>query len=212
MKKYAFGVDIGGTTIKIGLFETTGKLLAKWEIPTRTEENGTYILNDIAEAVAAKLAEEGISEKEVEGIGVGVLLVVTEVAFVAIPPGGRRKPQVVQATLEQMGFTGAIRPASEFRRGRSGKNGLSAIFGNAGQISAGAELRPQRLVWAKQLAPRHHQEAVTQQRPISHAHPVKDQQINLLDLRILQQWLNRRFHDIAVQPRPAGSCRELALV
>ena len=72
MKKYAFGVDIGGTTIKIGLFETTGKLLAKWEIPTRTEENGTYILNDIAEAVAAKLAEEGISEKEVEGIGVGV--------------------------------------------------------------------------------------------------------------------------------------------
>ena len=72
MKKYAFGVDIGGTTIKIGLFETTGNLLAKWEIPTRTEENGTYILNDIAEAVAAKLAEEGISEKEVEGIGVGV--------------------------------------------------------------------------------------------------------------------------------------------
>ena len=72
MKKYAFGVDIGGTTIKIGLFETSGNLIEKWEIPTRTQENGTYILNDIAEAIAAKLAEKNISEKEIEGIGVGV--------------------------------------------------------------------------------------------------------------------------------------------
>lgn len=63
MKKYAFGVDIGGTTIKIGLFETSGNLIEKWEIPTRTQENGTYILNDIAEAIAAKLAEKNISEK-----------------------------------------------------------------------------------------------------------------------------------------------------
>lgn len=30
MKKYAFGVDIGGTTIKIGLFETSGNLIEKW--------------------------------------------------------------------------------------------------------------------------------------------------------------------------------------
>ena len=72
MKKYAFGVDIGGTTIKIGLFETSGNLIEKWEIPTRTQENGTYILNDIAEAIAAKLAEKNISEKDIEGIGVGV--------------------------------------------------------------------------------------------------------------------------------------------
>lgn len=72
MKKYAFGVDIGGTTIKIGLFETTGNLLEKWEIPTRTQENGIYILNDIADAIALKMAENDISDKNVEGIGVGV--------------------------------------------------------------------------------------------------------------------------------------------
>ena len=29
MKKYAYGVDIGGTTVKIGFFETTGKLVDK---------------------------------------------------------------------------------------------------------------------------------------------------------------------------------------
>ncbi|MGN1193342.1 MAG: ROK family glucokinase [Dorea sp.] len=72
MKKYAFGVDIGGTTVKMGLFETYGNLLDTWEIPTRTQENGKYILGDIAEAVEAKLAEKGISKLDVEGIGMGV--------------------------------------------------------------------------------------------------------------------------------------------
>ena len=68
MKKYAFGVDIGGTTIKIGLFETSGNLIEKWEIPTRTQENGTYILNDIAEAIAAKLAEKKIKRLKVSAL------------------------------------------------------------------------------------------------------------------------------------------------
>ena len=33
MKRYAFGVDVGGTTIKLGLFSEDGTLLEKWEIP-----------------------------------------------------------------------------------------------------------------------------------------------------------------------------------
>ena len=33
MKEYAFGIDLGGTTAKIGLFKTTGELLEKWEVP-----------------------------------------------------------------------------------------------------------------------------------------------------------------------------------
>lgn len=72
MKKYAFGVDIGGTTCKIGFFETSGKLLDKWEIKTNTENNGERILSDVAKAVDNKLAQEGISKDEVQGIGVGV--------------------------------------------------------------------------------------------------------------------------------------------
>jgi len=47
MKKYAYGVDIGGTTVKMGFFETTGKLVDTWEIPTRTENSGELILPDI---------------------------------------------------------------------------------------------------------------------------------------------------------------------
>ncbi|MBE5995780.1 MAG: ROK family glucokinase [Lachnospiraceae bacterium] len=72
MKTYAYGVDIGGTTVKIGLFKTDGELLEKWEIPTRTEEDGRFILPDIAEAVKAKTEERKISPEDVEGIGVGV--------------------------------------------------------------------------------------------------------------------------------------------
>ena len=47
MGKYAFGVDIGGTTVKMGLFTTVGDLLEKWELPTDTSENGAHILGDI---------------------------------------------------------------------------------------------------------------------------------------------------------------------
>lgn len=72
MKKYGFGVDIGGTTCKIGLFETTGTMVEKWEIPTRTENNGENILPDVAESIENKMAEKSISKDEVQGIGIGV--------------------------------------------------------------------------------------------------------------------------------------------
>lgn len=72
MKKYAFGVDIGGTTVKMGFFETNGHLLDTWEIPTRTQENGKYILSDIAQAAELKLQEKNISRLDIEGIGMGV--------------------------------------------------------------------------------------------------------------------------------------------
>ena len=72
MKKYGFGVDVGGTTVKIGFFETTGKMLDKWEIKTNTENNGVAILPDIAKALEEKLAKEGIDKSDVQGIGIGV--------------------------------------------------------------------------------------------------------------------------------------------
>lgn len=72
-KKYAFGIDVGGTTVKIGMFDVKEeKLLEKWEIPTRTEDNGRYILSDIAGSVNGKLKEEKIDEKEVLGLGIDV--------------------------------------------------------------------------------------------------------------------------------------------
>ena len=61
MAKYVFGVDIGGTTVKLGLFTVEGELQDKWEIPTRVDEGGKYILEDIAASLEAKLVENSIS-------------------------------------------------------------------------------------------------------------------------------------------------------
>ena len=82
LKKYAFGVDIGGTTCKIGFFETSGMLLEKWEIHTDTSNAGEGILRDVACAVMAKMAQENITVADVEGIGVGVPGPVTEYRIV----------------------------------------------------------------------------------------------------------------------------------
>lgn len=72
MDKYCFGVDLGGTTVKIGLFNPEGAVLEKWEIPTRKDENGKHILPDIANAVLAKKDARGIAKEAVIGVGIGV--------------------------------------------------------------------------------------------------------------------------------------------
>ena len=72
MGTYCFGIDVGGTTVKCGLFRTDGTLVEKWEIPTRKENNGDQILPDVAAAVNAKIEEKGISKDDVEGVGIGV--------------------------------------------------------------------------------------------------------------------------------------------
>ncbi len=69
--KYAFGIDVGGTSVKLGLVSTDGELLDKWEIPTRTEDGGKNVLPDIASAVKAKIKEKGI-EGDVIGAGIGL--------------------------------------------------------------------------------------------------------------------------------------------
>ena len=72
MKEYAFGIDLGGTTAKVGLFTTSGKLLEKWEVSTDTSNNGAHILENLAAAVQQKMQEKGLSADKVEGVGLGV--------------------------------------------------------------------------------------------------------------------------------------------
>ena len=72
MGKYVFGVDVGGTTVKLGLFDAEGNVKDKWEIPTRTMNNGVNVIPDIAESILAKMQAEGIDKQDVVGIGMGV--------------------------------------------------------------------------------------------------------------------------------------------
>ena len=72
MARYAFGADVGGTTVKIGLLTETGEKVDFWEIPTRTENHGENIIPDIAESIRAKMKEKNIEDTQVVGAGIGV--------------------------------------------------------------------------------------------------------------------------------------------
>ena len=70
--KYCFGADVGGTTVKLGLFTEGGELVDKWEIVTRTENKGEAILPDVVKSLKAKIQEKGIMPDEVIGVGMGI--------------------------------------------------------------------------------------------------------------------------------------------
>ena len=70
--RYGFGIDLGGTTVKLAYFDENGTLLHKWEIPTNTADSGSHILPDIAQAVNGYLAEQNIEKDAIIGIGIGV--------------------------------------------------------------------------------------------------------------------------------------------
>ena len=70
--KYGFGIDLGGTTVKLAYFDEEGTMLHKWEIPTDTSDGGSKILPDIAKAVEGYLAENNIPRESVVGLGIGV--------------------------------------------------------------------------------------------------------------------------------------------
>ena len=121
MKKYGFGVDIGGTTIKMGFFETDGKLLDKWEIKTNTANGGAEILSDIAKSIDNKLAQEGISKADVQGAGVGV-------------PGPVRSAGIVNRCVN-LGW-GVVNVAEEL----GALTGLTVKVGNDANVAALGEL------------------------------------------------------------------------
>ena len=70
--KYGFGVDLGGTTVKIAYFDQEGNLLDKWEITTVTADGGSHILPDIAASIKCYMADHELDRDQIIGIGIGV--------------------------------------------------------------------------------------------------------------------------------------------
>ena len=97
MGKYVFGVDIGGTTIKLGLFTAAGELVEKFAIPTN---GGAKLLPDTAKAIIDKLAEFGATIADLLGVGVGVPGPVDEDGVVLVGVNiGWPEPVAVKAEL-----------------------------------------------------------------------------------------------------------------
>ena len=70
--KYGFGVDLGGTTVKIAYFDETGNMISKWEIPTVTADCGSRILPDIAASIREFREKNDIAAESLLGVGIGV--------------------------------------------------------------------------------------------------------------------------------------------
>ena len=73
---YCFGIDIGGTTVKIGLAAEDGTLLEGWEIPTRREPTPEGLLLDIRVSILDRLdrgldgeKKQKIRRADILGIG-----------------------------------------------------------------------------------------------------------------------------------------------
>lgn len=117
MAKYCFGIDVGGTSVKCGLFQTDGNLVDKWEIPTRTENNGSEILPDVAKAIDKKIQEKGLDKADVEGVGIG------------IPGPVNDKGEVACAVNLHWGFKEVAKELSDL-------TGLYAMAGNDANVAA----------------------------------------------------------------------------
>lgn len=117
MGLYCFGIDVGGTSVKCGLFQTDGVLVEKWEIPTRTENQGEKILPDIAESILNKIKEKNLKKEEVEGVGIG------------IPGPVNEKGEVACAVNLYWGFKEVAKELGEL-------TGLSAKAGNDANVAA----------------------------------------------------------------------------
>ena len=124
MKEYAFGIDLGGTTAKIGLFKTTGELLEKWEVPTDTSNAGEHILKNLAAAVQGKMQEKGVAAEQIEGVGVGV-------------PGPVLDSRIVPIICANLGGWGKHNVAEELGGMLSG---IRVLVGNDANVAALGEI------------------------------------------------------------------------
>ncbi len=70
--KYGFGIDLGGTTVKLAYFDENGTMLEKWEIPTVTDNGGSQILPDIAASIRQFIDANNIADTAILGLGIGV--------------------------------------------------------------------------------------------------------------------------------------------
>lgn len=117
MSSYCFGIDVGGTSVKCGLFKTDGTLVEKWEIPTRRENNGDKILPDVGDTINNKIKERNLDKKDIAGVGIG------------IPGPVNGKGEVERAVNLYWGFKAVSKEIEEY-------TGLPAKAGNDANVAA----------------------------------------------------------------------------
>lgn len=82
MKKYAIGIDLGGRSIKFGLFTEDGELVNKSTVNTRIDDGGKYILSDAYDHILKIMEKHDLNSTNLMGIGMGVPGSVTQQRYV----------------------------------------------------------------------------------------------------------------------------------
>lgn len=122
-KKYCIGIDIGGTTVKMGIFTVDGRLLEKWEIPTRHEDAGSHILEDVSDSLKKKLTDGEYAWQDVAGVGLDV--------------PGPVQPDGYVSVCVNLGWMD-LYPAHELSRLLGG--GINCYVGNDANVAALGEM------------------------------------------------------------------------
>lgn len=104
MAKYGYGVDIGGTMVKMGLFTTEGELLEKWSIPTNIEDEGVNVIPDIAASINANIEKHTLDKKDIIGIGMGVPGIVEKGGFITCVNLGWKDQPAITRMRERTGL------------------------------------------------------------------------------------------------------------
>lgn len=71
-ERYGFGIDIGGTSIKFGLFRNDGAPIEKWSVPTPTADSGRELLPTIESECRKEMTVCGLQTGQMAGVGLGV--------------------------------------------------------------------------------------------------------------------------------------------
>lgn len=72
MEQVCVGADIGGTSVKLGIFTLGGDLLKKWELPTEPKNDTKALIEKIGKSIKEKLKEGGLTLTDCVGVGMGV--------------------------------------------------------------------------------------------------------------------------------------------
>lgn len=113
MQQVVFGIDIGGTTIKIGLFSLEKKLLLTEVIKTNKKEKGKYILKELSIKIKEILKDNNIEEKDLLGVGFGIPGPVVDNFVIRCPNIGWENIYLEKEFLKELGFKTLIKATND---------------------------------------------------------------------------------------------------
>ncbi|WP_066190847.1 ROK family glucokinase [Gracilibacillus timonensis] len=71
MKNIIIAIDIGGTTVKIGVISHFGQIIKKWEVNSDKSNNSIHIIDNVWDSILKQLSKMNMEQDNVIGIGIG---------------------------------------------------------------------------------------------------------------------------------------------